>query len=62
MVKSNETHCSCSICGEPPVTSRTIDDGAVVWHCQYHLEADERELFEELIEDGWEGPPARTLH
>jgi hypothetical protein len=54
--------CCCSICGDPPVTSRVIDDGAVIWHCQLHLEADERELFEELLEDGLDAPPAHTLH
>jgi len=57
-----KVHLGCSVCGEPPVTSRIIDDGAVVWHCHHHLEADEREVFEELIEDGWDGPPPRTLH
>jgi hypothetical protein len=57
-----ESQLGCSICGEPPVTSRTIDDGAVVWHCHLHLEADERALYEELLEDGWEAPPARTIH
>ncbi|HXQ53744.1 MAG TPA: hypothetical protein VN802_21805 [Stellaceae bacterium] len=54
-------HC-CSICGEPPITSRIIDDGAVIWHCHDHLEAHEREIFDELLDDGWEAPPPRTIH
>jgi hypothetical protein len=53
---------SCSVCGEPPITSRIIDDGAVIWHCQDHLEADERVVYEELLEDGFEAPPPHTLH
>lgn len=52
----------CSVCGELPVTSRTVDDGAIVWHCQDHLEADERALFEQLLEDGFDAPPPRTIH
>ena len=52
----------CSICGETPVTSRIIDDGAVIWHCQDHLEGDEREIYEELLDEGWEAPKPRTLH
>jgi hypothetical protein len=61
-MSKKESCCCCSVCGDPPVTSRVIDDGAVIWHCQLHLEADERELFEELLEDGLDAPPARTLH
>jgi hypothetical protein len=53
---------SCSICGEPPVTSRRIDDGAVVWHCRDHLEADERVAFDALVAEGWEAPRPRTIH
>lgn len=52
----------CSICGEPPVTSRVIDDGAIIWHCQDHLEADERDIYEQLLDEGWEAPLPRTLH
>jgi hypothetical protein len=50
------------ICGEPPITARIIDDGAVVWHCQNHLEGDALDLYEELCEDGWDAPPPRTIH
>ncbi|HEY5379531.1 MAG TPA: hypothetical protein VIJ78_08340 [Pseudolabrys sp.] len=52
----------CSICGEPPITSRIIDDGAVVWHCQDHLADDEMEIYEELRDNGWEAPPRKTIH
>ena len=57
-----KTALCCNVCGELPVTSRIIDDGAVIWHCHDHLEADEREIFDELVEDGLELPPPRTLH
>jgi hypothetical protein len=59
---SKKAHLCCSICGETPVTSRVIDDGAIIWHCQDHLEGDEREIYEELLDEGWEAPPPRTLH
>lgn len=60
---NKKTHLCCSVCGEPPITSRIIDDGAVVWHCQDHLEADERELFRALVEEeGFELPAKPTIH
>ena len=59
---SKKAQLCCSICGELPVTSRIIDDGAIIWHCQDHLEGDEREIYEELLDEGWEAPPPRTLH
>lgn len=59
---SKKAHLYCSICGETPVTSRIIDDGAIIWHCQDHLEDDEREIYEELLDEGWEAPLLRTIH
>ncbi len=52
----------CSVCGELPVTSRTVDDGAVVWHCPNHLEGDALDLYRHLRADGWEAPPPATVH
>ncbi len=60
MVK--KTYARCTVCGEQPITSRVIDDGAVVWHCQNHLEGDALHLYRELRADGWDAPPPRTIH
>lgn len=59
---STKTDARCSVCGERPITSRTVDDGAVVWHCQDHLPEDEAELYRALREAGFEAPPPRTIH
>jgi len=52
----------CSVCGEPPVTARIIDDGAVVWNCPNHLEGPVRELYRDLRDDGWDAPAPKTVH
>ncbi len=52
----------CSVCGEPPVTARVVDDGAVVWHCPNHLEGETRALYRDLRAQGWDAPPPRTVH
>ena len=59
---AKRSHERCTVCGEPPITARIIDDGAIVWHCQNHLEGPALDLYEELREDGWDAPPPRTIH